>query len=317
MSELRVVYCGTGRFGLATLRTLIHGPHDVVSVVTQPDRRTGRARRRSRPIAEAASEAGVPVLEPACCNDGSFAVELDRVGCDVAVLVAYGQKIGAKLLSVPRLGWINLHASLLPAYRGAAPIAWALVEGATKTGVTVIQVAERIDTGDILAQEEVAIREEENADELERRMADVGAELVMKVLEDLEAGHASPVPQDGRRASRAPRIHKDDGRIDWSVPARKVSGLVSAMTPWPGAQTAMASVEGGALPILIRRGVAVDGGGAPGEVLAAGPDGMTVACGQGALRVMELQAAGGKRLSVRDFLNGHPIKVGDSFVTVS
>ena len=313
---MRVVCCGTGRFGLATLRTLINGPHDIVSVVTQPDRRTGRARRRSRPIADAASEAGVPLLEPACCNDGALAVELDRLGCDVAVLVAYGQKIGAKLLSVPRLGWINLHASLLPAYRGAAPIAWALVDGAAKTGVTVIQVAERIDTGDILAQEEVAIREEENADELELRLADVGAELVMKVLEDLDAGHASPVPQDGRRASRAPRIHKDQGRIDWSVPARRVSSLVSALTPWPGAQAALTSTQGTFLPILIRRAVAVGGDGAPGDVLAAGPEGITVACGQGALRVMELQAAGGKRLSARDFLNGHPIKAGDSFVTL-
>lgn len=312
---MRVVYCGTGVFGLATLRTLLASAHDVVAVVTQPDRRTGRARREKRPIVYEAEAAGVTTIAPVNCNDDAFAAELSDLAADVVVLVAYGQRIGEALLSVPRLGWINLHASLLPAYRGAAPIAYALLDGCERTGVSVIQLVAKMDAGDVLGQESIEIGVEENLEELQVRLGDLGTNLVLRVLGDLENGREKRVKQDESVVTLAPRIRKEQGRIDWARDVRSIANMVRAFTPWPGAQAGLACADGDTLPLLIRRAKALDaGGGSPGEVLGVSDEGIDVACGEGALLVRELQPTGRRRMTAKEFINGRPIKVGDVFV---
>jgi len=313
--RLRTVYCGTGIFGLATLRALAASRHEVAAVSTQPDRRTGRARRAERPIADEAAAAGIAVLEPTDCNDDAFAEKLRDLAVDVVVLVAYGQWIGKALLSIPRFGWINLHASLLPAYRGAAPIAYALMDGRERTGVSVIQIVPRMDAGEVLGQASLDIGDEEALEGLQLRLGDVGADLVLRVLDDLEAGREERVAQDESLVSSAPRLRKEQGRIDWARNARAIVNIVRACTPWPGAQAGLAGGGPDVLPVLIRHAKALDEGvGAPGEVTSVTDEGIEVACGEGALLIKELQPAGRRRMTVKEFINGHPVEAGDLFV---
>ena len=312
---LRVVYCGSGVFGLATLRALLASAHEVVAVITQPDRRTGRARRGKRPVANEAEESGIAVLEPADCNDDASAARLSGLAVDIVVLVAYGQRIGKALLSIPRLGWINVHASLLPAYRGAAPIAYALMDGCERTGVSVIQLAPEMDAGDVLGQESLEIGAEENLEELQLRLGDLGADLVLRVLEDLERGCEKRVKQDESLVTVAPRIRKRQGCIDWARDAQSIANMVRAFTPWPGARAGLAGVGGDVLPLLVRRAKAVEAGsGLPGEVFGVTAEGIEVVCGEGALLIKELQPAGRRRMTVKEFINGRSVKAGDVFV---
>jgi len=309
---LRIVYCGTGVFGLKTLRALSGSRHELVAVVTQPDRRTGRARRGTRPIAD---EAHVAVLEPADCNEDAFAARLRSLAVDIVVVVAYGQRIGKALLSIPRFGWINLHASLLPAYRGAAPIAYALMDGRERTGVSVIQLAPEMDAGDVLGQGALDIGAEETLEELQVRLGDLGADVVLQVLADLDAGRERRVKQDENLVTLAPRIRKEQGRVDWTRDAQTIVNMVRAFTPWPGAQVGLAGADGDVLPVLIRRAKSLDAGeGAPGEVIGVTDEGIEVACGEGALLIKELQPAGRRRMTAKEFVNGRPVKAGDLFV---
>ncbi|MFH0963083.1 MAG: methionyl-tRNA formyltransferase [Planctomycetota bacterium] len=308
---MKVLFCGTGSFGLPSLRALLAGPHRLLAVLTQPDRRSGRARRKPLPIPREAAFAGLPILSPDRCNDPAVLEEISALAPDVAVVVAYGQLIGRPLLAVPPHGWINLHASLLPEYRGAAPIARALLEGRRRTGVTIFRLDPGLDAGDVLASQPVDIRDDETAEDLEPRLAAIGAPLILRVLDDLASGHARPVSQDHDKATFAPVLSKEEGRIDWNEPARRIANMVRAFAPWPGAQTAWRDAGDVPHPFLIRKAhVRKAFGKSPGTVLSASPDGLVVACGEDAIVITELQPAGSRRMSAAAFLNGHDVCAG-------
>jgi len=315
---LNLVFCGTGSFGLPTLASLIAGPHRLLAVITQPDRRTGRARNKPRPIADLACSVSLPLLEPERCNDPAFARRLAALSPDLIVVVAYGQFIRRPLLDVPAHGWINLHASLLPLYRGAAPIPRAILDAGTHTGVSVFRIDPGMDAGDVFAQRSVPILDDENAGELESRLADVGADLLGEVIQDIGAGRAHPVPQDHAAATFAPAIEKREGRIDWRQDARRIALRVRAFTPSPGAAASWRDPKGSSHPFLLRTARPVSRpAGSPGAVLSASAEGIVVACGEDALLITELQPAGKKSMSAAAFLNGHRLTPGVSLLDIT
>jgi methionyl-tRNA formyltransferase len=236
---MRVVFCGTPLFSVPTLKYLLAQPDfQIVAAITQPDRPRGRGQEVSfSPVKEAAVAAGIPIHQPEKIRAPEAQELLLKIAPDVIVIIAYGQIIPERLLAIPRLGWINLHASLLPKYRGAAPINWAVVNGETKTGVTSMRIDAWMDTGDILLQKEVEIGPAETAPELAARMSEVGAPLMAETLRGLAEGTLIPRPQAHEQASSAPMLKKEDGRIDWSRPAMEIYQRIRGFAPWPGAYT--------------------------------------------------------------------------------
>ena len=279
-------------------------------MVTNPDRAAGRGRRlRPPPVKTAAIDLGLPVMQPASPRDPGLAEELRSFAPDVLAVVAYSI-LPDRLLRVPRLGSVNVHPSLLPAYRGAAPIVWALFDGCTETGVTTFLLSRRVDAGDILLQERVAIGDDETAGDLEARLAEDGARLLVRSLDGLEEDRLQPRPQTIQGVSRAPRLSREDGRIDWGWPVRRVRNRVRGANPVPGAFTEWAR---GVLKVHRAEpsGLSVDGA-PPGRVLRSSPgEGVVVACADGALRLTEVQPAGRPRMSGEAFASGYPLRPGD------
>jgi methionyl-tRNA formyltransferase len=234
---MRIVFCGTPEFAVPTLRGLLaNSEFRVEAVVTQPDRPRGRGRQVSgSPVKEAAAGAGTRIYQPESVKSDAAHDFFAEIKPDAAVIIAYGQIIPRRLLEIPRLGWINLHASLLPKYRGAAPIAWAIINGERKTGLTTMRLDPGLDTGPILLQQEIEIGSDETAPELARRMAELGAPLVAESLIKLERGEIASVPQDSTQASYAPILTKEHGRIDWSQTAGAIYNRIRGLVPWPGA----------------------------------------------------------------------------------
>ena len=316
----RLIVLGTGDFALPTLEHLRETGHHVLGLITQPDRPQGRKQERiPAPIKRAAEASGLPVAQPEDVN-GPEGLELVRSwGADLLVTAAYGQILSADLLGIPPLGGINLHGSVLPAYRGAAPVARAIQDGRLETGVTVIRMSPRIDAGGMIAVARTPIDPDETAGELEARLARLGAPLVAESIAALAAGTATILPQDRSLVTRAPKLIKEDGRIDWSKPARAVHDQVRAMQPWPIASTTWPTREPGKPPIrLIVHRTAIfegegssEGQGPPGAVLEAEADRLVVAAGSGAVRVLEVQVPGKKVMPVADFLRGHHVLPGD------
>ena len=278
-------------------------------MVTNPDRAAGRGRRlRPPPVKTAAAALGLPVLQPESPRDPDLAAELRALAPDVLAVVAYSI-LPSHLLRAPRLGSVNVHPSLLPAYRGAAPIVWALFDGCTETGVTTFLLSRRVDAGDILLQERVAIGGDETAGELEARLAEDGARLLLRSLDGLEEGSLHPRPQAGEGVSRAPKLTREDGRIDWAWPAERVRTRVRGANPVPGAFTEW---SGGVLKVHRVELAEPAGGIPPGEALQVGPDaGVVVACADGAVRLTEVQPAGRPRMSGGAFARGYPLRPGD------
>ena len=295
--------------GLPTLRALAaHPDFDVALVVTRPDRPAGRGLKlHPTPIKELAQELGLPLLQPEKINrEVEYLKELQP---DVAVVVAYGQILSKDVIEVPRLGTVNLHASLLPKYRGAAPVQWALMRGETVTGVTTFLIDEGLDTGPILLQREVPISPEDTAGTLEKKLAEVGAELMIETLKGLRDGTIRPKPQDDSQATYAPKITKELARIDWAKSAPEIHNLVRAMEPVPGAFTFYKSRR-----LKVHRTRVVPeppSGGEPGEVLGVGDEGLWVATGDGILELLEVQPEGKRRMSGRDFANGYRVQEGE------
>jgi methionyl-tRNA formyltransferase len=284
----------------------------VVAVVTNPDRAAGRGRKlRPPPIRTAAEALGLPVLQPASPREESLPDRLRQLRPDVFAVVAFSI-LPKRLLAVPRLGSVNVHPSLLPAYRGAAPIVWALFDGCAETGISTFLLNPRVDAGDILLQERVAIDREETAGELEARLAIDGARLLVRSLDGLEDGTVVPTPQPTRGLSRAPKLARDDGRLDWSWPVEQVRNRVRGANPIPGAFT-----EWSRGLLKVHRAVAAapaESPSSPGEVLRADDrDGLVVACGDGGLRLTEVQPAGRPRMSGEAFARGYPVAAGDRF----
>lgn len=297
---------GTPRFAVPCLKALAQSRHQVIAVVTNPDRRQGRGRRlASPPVKEQALTLGLDVLQPAAVQDPALASALAARAPDLFVVVAFAI-LPRHLLAIPRLGSINLHPSLLPAYRGAAPIVWAVANGEKETGITTFQLSPRIDAGHILLQRRFAIDGDETAGELEARLCVAGARMVVETVDGLEDGRLTGRPQGAEGVSRAPKLTKEDGQIDWRQPAERVRNLVRGMNPAPGAYTQW---QGKTLKVHRTRHAA--GGGAPGTVLCAdGRRGLIVACGEGALQLTQVQPAGKAAMEGSALVRGYPIAAG-------
>ena len=297
---------GTPRFAVPSLTALAESRHQIIAVVTNPDRRQGRGRQlASPPVKEQALKFGLEVLQPAAVNDPALAEELAAHAPDLFVVVAFSI-LPRHLLAIPRLGSINLHPSLLPAYRGAAPIIWAVVNGEQETGITTFQLSPRIDAGHILIQRRFAIGCDETAGELEARLCVEGAKMVVETVDGLEDGRLTGRPQDAEAISRAPKLTKEDGQIDWHQPAERVRDLVRGMNPVPGAYTQWQGKT-----LKVHRTLHAAGGGAPGTVLCAdGRRGLTVACGEDALQLTQVQPAGKAAMEGTAFVRGYPIAAG-------
>lgn len=306
--SLRVVFMGTPALAVATLDALA-ARHDLMLVVTQPDREVGRGRQlRESPVKRRALELGAPVHQPATLREPGSRAPLVDARPDVAVVVAYGLLLPPEVLEIPRLGCVNLHASLLPRHRGASPIQAAILAGDATSGVTTMLMDEGLDTGPILLQAPVPVRDDDTAGSLGQRLATVGAELVVETLEGLVSGTLQPRPQDPAAATTTRLIRKEDGQIDWSAATAVIERQVRAFQPWPSAYT---FVDGTRLQVWAAEAGA-ETEAAPGTVVRA-DEHLEVACGDGRrLRLLQVQRAGGRPVSAADFLRGFPVELGSA-----
>jgi methionyl-tRNA formyltransferase len=310
---LRLVFCGTPAFAIPSLRQLLADPYfRVESVVTQPDRPKGRGKKTaSSPVKDAALEAGIAIYQPEKIRSESSFDYFKRLAPDVVVIIAYGQIIPASLIAIPRLGWINLHGSLLPKYRGAAPINWAMVNGEKVTGLTTMQIDAGLDTGPMLLKYQTGIGADETAPELYDQLAVAGAPLVVETLKKLDAGEIVATQQDNSQASLAPPLKKEDGRIDWYLPAPKIYNRIRGLQPWPGAFT---TFRGATCRLWGKPLKPVAAGGMPGIILPTQEDGLLVLCGGATvLHVEYVQVEGRNRVTDREFMNGARITPGERF----
>ena len=307
---MRVVFMGTPEFAVPSLKALLDAGYGVVGVFTQPDRPVGRGHKLAAcPVKKLALERGVPVYQFERLRNEEGLACLRSLAPDIVVTAAFGQILSQALLDVPKMGTVNVHASLLPAYRGAAPINWCILNGETKTGVTTMLTDAGVDTGAMLLRRETDIGETETAAELSVRLSQLGAELLIETLKGYIAGEIAPTPQDERLASRQPMLKKEMGLIDWTRSAKEIACQARGLDPWPSAYT---DYLGGTLKIYRAR--PVEGEGNPGTVLrSSAKEGLFVACGEGALEVLEMQAPGGKRMSARAYLAGKKIEPGTKF----
>jgi methionyl-tRNA formyltransferase len=309
--SLRVVFFGTPEFAVPTLDALLASPCDVVGVVTQPDRPRGRGQRTTAsPVKTAALAAGKRVLQPTSVKDAAFLSELSGLAPDLGVVAAYGQILTERALSIPRLGMINVHASILPRYRGAAPVHRAVINGETETGVTIMRVVKALDAGPMLATARRPITADETSDDVERDLAEIGAQLLLATIPGLSEGRVAEVPQDDSAATYAPRLAKDDGRIDWTWPAERIHNLIRGLHPWPHAATFLGSQR-----FILHRSKPVrdPARAVPGAILEALGDRLVVAAGAGRVEIVEIQPEGKRPMSVREFLAGHPLTAGSIF----
>lgn len=306
---MRIVFCGTGDIGAPTLRALLDSNrHEVAGVITQPDKPAGRdLKPRASAIKLLAIERGIPVYQPAKIRSPESIEALESMRPEVMVVVAYGQILPARVLQIPRLGCLNLHASLLPRHRGAAPIHSAILSGDQETGMTVMYMDEGLDTGDILLMERTPIGLTDTAGELHDRLAEIGAPALLKALDLLASGTAPRIPQNPHLATHVGKLKKTDGFLHWQEPAARLALRVRAMSPWPCAFARL-----GGQTLKIHEASVSSLSGTPGQILAAGAEGITIAAGTDSLTLKTIQLEGRKRLAAGDFLRGHPLKAGDS-----
>ncbi|HEY0336844.1 MAG TPA: methionyl-tRNA formyltransferase [Burkholderiales bacterium] len=301
---MKIIFAGTPPFAAVALDALHDAGHEIALVLTQPDRPAGRGRQAlSSAVKRRAGELGLTMLQPLSLKDGDVATRLSALGADAMVVAAYGLIIPAGILALPRRGCINVHASLLPRWRGAAPIQRALLAGDAESGISIMQMDAGLDTGPVLLQQTVPIRADDTAQSLHDRLAVLGAQLIVRALEQPLVAHA----QDESRATYASKIDKQEAHIDWNEPAQAIERKVRAFNPIPGAATCY---EGAVLKIW-RAALAADVAAAPGMIVRANKQGVTVACGDGgAINLLEVQRSGGKRLPVAAFLAGNPLTAG-------
>lgn len=302
---------GTPTFAARILAGMLGQGWGIVAAVAQPDKPKGRGRILSRPpVKEVALEAGIEVLQPVKLKDPVFLDHLKRLSVDLILVAAYGKILPAEILGLPPMGCFNIHASLLPELRGAAPINWALLRGATVTGITIFRMDEGMDTGDIVLKHPVQIDPEETAGELSRRLADLAVPAADRALERILQGRAEFTPQDHSRATYAPPLRKSDGLIDWHLSAEEIRNRIRGLDPWPGAFTTWR----GRMLKLFRAGTEDAEIDAPcGEVVAVAKEGFVVRAGRGLVIVKEVQYEGGRRMSAAEFSRGHPLAVGERF----
>lgn len=316
---MRLVMMGTGLFAEPTFEAILNGPDEVVGLITQPDRESGGKRGSTRQTGKGmktiADERSVPVFQPESINSPEGVQALRELRPDLLVVAAYGQILSKEVLGIPPMGGINVHASLLPKYRGAAPIAWAIYHDETHTGVTIIRMTVGLDAGDMLAQEAMAIGPEETTGEVEARLAVLGARMAAEVIQKLRAGPVSGMKQDMSLVTKAPKMTKEHGALDWSRSGPAICAHIRAVQPWPTPYTFWHRAGHQDLRLLVLRArsrpLAAGESGEPGSILPL-PQVLTVVAGGGtAVEILEIQPAGKKRMSAAEFLRGHPARTGD------
>lgn len=303
---------GTPDFAVPALESLVSSGHEIQLVITQPDRPKGRGKKlTSPPVRVKAEEYGLKVYQPENMKGDEQYEILQSLSPDAYVVVAYGHILPVRILEIPRLGPVNIHASLLPEYRGAAPIQWSIINGDAKTGITTMFMEKGMDTGAILLQEETPILPDDTSESLHDRLSHIGASLILKTLDGLAAGAVVPVAQDHCRATLAPMLKKELGRINWDSPASRIDCLIRGVTPWPGAFT---ELDGTVYKIIRAKLADVDVSiFSPGEVISDSRTEMIIAAGEGAISILEIQGASGKKLGIREFLAGNRIDKGAVF----
>ena len=309
--DIKIVFMGTPEFAVPSLKKLIEAEYDIVAVVTQPDRPKGRGRRiKPPPIKELALKYGLNVLQPERASDKDFLDRIKRKKPDFIIVVAYGQILPKEFLEIPRFFSINLHPSLLPKYRGAAPIQWAIMNDDPVTGVTVIKMTEKVDAGPILLQKEVPILPDETAGSLHDRLSEIGADLLIDAIKGIIDGKIKEKEQEEDKATFAPKIDRELSKIDWERSAKEISARIRALDPWPGAISYINDKE-----IKLFSSSCIDKGykGIPGRVNSIEDEGVIVETGNGLVLIRELQVPGRKRLKAKEFLRGFSLKKGDRF----
>ena len=305
---MKIVFMGTPIHAARCLQALIDAEEQVIEVITQPDRPKGRyLHPYPSPVKELAQKYKVPVETPEKVKDQIFIDKIRALAPDLIVVVAYGKILPKELLNIPKYGAINVHASLLPKYRGAAPIQWAILKGETETGITVMQVSETLDTGDIILQDKVAIAPDDTAETLLNKVFEVGAQTLLKAIAEIKNGTAKKIQQKDAEATYAPLITKESGEIDWKKSATEINNRARALIPWPTAHT---FYKGKMLKILKAEPAPVPGKFKPGEVVDVKDD-LMVACGIGSLLLKEVQIEGGKKMTAQQFLRGHRLTIGE------
>lgn len=304
---MKVVYMGTPDFAVNTLESIIEAGHDVVAVVTQPDKPKGRGKAMQfTPVKEVAVAHDIPVYQPVKVRDPEFVMQLREMAPDIIVVVAFGQILPEEILNLPKFGCVNVHASLLPKYRGAAPIQWSILDGETETGVTIMYMEKGLDTGDMISKVVVPIDATDTGDSLHDKLAEAGAKLLVETLPAIEQGNIQPEKQDDEKSCYAKMLSKDMGKIDFAKTAVEIERLIRGMNSWPSAYTCY---QGKTLKIFEAQ--IVEGAGAPGEVIAVDKKSFTVMCKDQALRILNLQMEGKKRMDTQAFLLGKTVTVGE------
>jgi methionyl-tRNA formyltransferase len=304
-----IVFMGSPKAAAVSLEQLLKGPDPVIGVVTQPDRPSGRGQKRfSSPVRRVAERYHIQVLTPEKLRDTDFLSTLKSWAPELIVVVAYGRILPASVLHLPPQGCLNVHYSLLPKYRGAAPVAWPILNGEEKSGVTTMRLVEKMDAGPIFLQKEVVIANDETAASLEAKLIPVGAQLLMETVHRLHEGSIVPKAQKEEEATYAPMLKKEDGQIDWSQPAKVIERRIRAFYPWPSAYSYL---RGKLLKVYRAALVSSEEKGLPGEVIRAEPDGLWIATGEGILNLEEIQLENRKRLSAAEFLKGNRIEKGE------
>ena len=310
---MRIAFMGTPEFAVPSLRALIDAGYEVVGAFTQPDRPAGRGNKLTAcPVKLLAMERGVPVFQFEKIRRREGREALEALHPDLVVTAAFGQILSQRILDIPPLGTLNVHASLLPAYRGAAPINWCIALGEKKAGVTTMFTDAGIDTGDMALSVETDIGPLETAEELTVRLSEMGAQLLIETIHRIEAGDCPRVKQDEAKMSHQPMLSREDGLIDWTMTAEEIACRVRGFNPWPGTFTYLP--DGGVMKLWLARAVEAERPGQPGEVIeASAKKGLFIACGAGAIEVLEMQAPGSKRMNAKAYLMGKPMPVGTIF----
>ncbi len=305
---MKIVYMGTPDFAVAPLKALVEDGHSVSLVVTQPDKPKGRGHKMTMPpVKEFALEKEIPVYQPLRARDDEVYLRLKEENADIFIVAAYGQILPQRILDLPKYGCINIHASLLPKYRGAAPIQWSIIKGETRTGVTTMQMNAGLDTGDMLVTEEVAITDTDTGETLHDKLAIAGVCALRKTLTQIENGSLTPVPQDDSLSCYAPMIDKTTGILDFSKPAKELYNLIRGLNSYPYASTVYQGT-----PFKVIYAIAKDGAykGESGQIIEVTPAGILVNCGTGALLITEVQFAGKKKMPVSEYIKGNKIETG-------
>ena len=305
---MRIVFMGTPDFAVPSLEALVRGGHEVVGVFSQPDKPVGRHQNKLQPtpVKVCAQSHEIPVFQPTTLRDGEALALLKQLAPELIVVAAYGKVLPDEILALPAKGCINVHSSLLPKYRGAAPINWAVVNGDQETGVTIMDMAHELDAGDIIAQVKTPIGPDELVEQVHDRLAALGGELLGQVVEQIAQGKASRTPQDPDQVTYAPMLSRALSPIDWSQSAKAIHNKIRGLNPWPATSTDILGGE----PVKVFRSQVTGwtAKGTPGTILGGGNDGIEVLCGDGTvLRILELQAPGSRRMSAGDYLRGHPL----------